>query len=311
MSKIRVFTIDEALAVLHGPDPESIIDIEPKKNAKEYQGTIFVNVWWNIAGLKRQPGFFLIEDYVLTAGVANKNDKNDFRNTYEKTRMNFESNVANSPKYGEFLRLLDPIFNKKLLALDEQKLITIGKREITKLMQYSFSADSKLVELRGKEKDSPTIRIKFEWGKFPEKYPFVEMAGRPKTTIFDFDKVYLDEKKQPKYKVAQVFDEGLGKLVDVDDDNIHKFATKKSIIKKGRVLFSGVSISKMYVSMSAMITVAIMKTGGGEGFSDDIMCANPQDFGDLTQEVEGMSITDTQPDQGSSSDNKSTIEDDI
>lgn len=264
---VRVFTAAEALAAVKS-DPKSVLTIEKKKEEKEYQGTTFFNNKFKIAG-ESGDGFFTVENIPLAAGMADPANKEDQRNKFEGTRMQLEYHVERAGAWGQFLRGLNPEFDRTVREMDKAGTLVIGKREVHPLYQTHYSDDHKDAKLRAQPvpADKQKGRFKIEIDEvFPAKYPHKFLVGQPKTIIYDARterKVVKDGKEIVEYDVATVDGQPLNK------DNIHKFVTNGSVIVKARIMMPSTARSSKHVSLPQVANKVILMPGGAGGFSDD------------------------------------------
>jgi hypothetical protein len=261
---VKVFTAEEALAAINA-DPSKVQVIEKKKETKAYKGTTFLNAFYNIDGTKKQ-GWFSIEDVPLTIGVADPEDLNDKRNEFEGTRLQLQTSVSKAGPFGEFLVKLDPVFKQNVETLAANGTINLDKKEIHGLVQTHYSANHP--EKPNEPMDDGIVRFKLDFDTFPATYPHKFLRGQPKTQFFDYSTRYVDENGREQFKIAMVENDA-GDMEPVTSKNLHKFATKGSIIRRGRIMMPSVPVSKGYVSHPIVCNRVILETGAEDGFSDD------------------------------------------
>jgi len=264
---LKVFTAAEALDAFH-KNPENFLIIEEKKKdpKKLFQGTKFLNAYYNINEHKRKEGWFSIEDVELTVGVVDPTNQDDARSQNTGMRMQLQTSLEKGGDFAELLYELDPVWKKKVDELAEKKLIAKTNRIVHGLLQTHYSERNE--EHAGEELETPIIRFKMDFGKFPPAYPHKFLANKQKTQIFDYDKTFIDKNGRKQYKLATVTnDDGVEEELNID--NMHLFLTKGSVIKKGRISMPSVSAGQVWISLRINLVNAIIQKGPDHGFSDD------------------------------------------
>ncbi|SIP85981.1 Hypothetical protein PACV_266 [Pacmanvirus A23] len=270
---IKVFTAQEALASAQ-IDASRVLTIKAKKENKYHQGTRFFDAKWNIGQHTNKEGWFSVEDIPLTAGIAAPGTKETNPSAeFEGTRLQLTTKLSKAGKWGQFLNLLDPEWDSQVNRLAGEGVIDLDGKKIHALMQKSFSKKTKAKDAEGKSLagrplEDPTIRFKIDFKPFPAKYPHKFLVGVPKTQIFDYRTRTVNEKGQEQFKLATIIDDD-GREVPVTADNVHKFVTSGSTLKKGRIMMNSVSESSSYVSLTPIITRAVIEPGAEEGFDDE------------------------------------------
>jgi len=266
---VKVFTAEEALAAINA-DPSKVLAIEKKKETKAYKGTTFLNAFYNIDGSKKE-GWFSIENVPLTCGVADPEDLNDKRNEFEGTRLQLQTSVSKAGAFGEFLFKLNTVFKQNVETLAANGTISLDKKEIHGLVQTHYSASHP--EKPNEPMDDGVVRFKIDFDTFPAMYKHKFLRGQPRTQFLDYSTRYIDAEGREQFKVAMVENDD-GEMEPVTTKNLHKFVTKGSIIRRGRIMMPSVPVSKSYVSLPIVCNRMIIETGADDGFSDDAPVVN-------------------------------------
>lgn len=259
-----VFKASDALTAIKN-DPEGVWIIEKKKKdpTKQYKCS-YVDVWFTIGNFKHKQGWFSFKNFVLSIGVADKNDLKDPRNKYAGTRSQLQSSLSKSGDLGQFIMKSNPQWARLFELRKADGTISVGpKRSFHPLLQTHISEECENTEMRGKELDDPIVRLKIDWIPFPESFPGF-LAKQPRTRFYDYRKSYVDDEGETQYELAKV--KVNGEEVFVNDDNLHLFATKGSIIHDGTVLIQSVVSSQSWVSIPITVCKVVMEPGPDEGF---------------------------------------------
>ncbi|QYB17609.1 hypothetical protein PV-S19_0245 [Pacmanvirus S19] len=269
---IKVFTAQEALASAQ-IDAGRVLTVKAKKENKYHQGTRFFDAKWNIGQHTNKEGWFSVEDIPLATGIVAKGTEGNVSAEHEATRLQLTTKLSLAGKWGQFLDLLEPKWIEQITRLADEGVVDLDGKKIHPLMQRLFSKKTMAKDASGKSLANqpladPTIRFKIDFKPFPEKYPHKFLVGVPKTQFFDYRTRTVNEKGQEQFKLATIIDD-FGKEVPVTADNIHKFVTPGSVLKKGRIMMNSVSESTAYVSLTPIITRAVIEPGAEEGFDDE------------------------------------------
>lgn len=270
---IKVFTAQEALASAQ-IDAGRVLSIKAKKENKYHQGTRFFDAKWNVGQHTNKEGWFSVDEVPLTAGIAAPGTKETNPSAeFEGTRLQLTTKLSKAGKWGQFLDLLEPKWEEQVKRLADENVIDLDGKKVHPLMQRNFSKKTKAKDTEGKSLANqpltdPTIRFKMDFNVFPPKYPHKFLVGVPKTQIFDYRTRTVNEKGVEQFKLATIVDD-FGKEVPVDANNVHKFITPGSVLKKGRIMMNSVSESQGWVSLTPIITRAVIEPAGEEGFDDE------------------------------------------
>ena len=266
MTSIKVFTAQESAAAAQ-TDASKILTILAKKENKYYQGTRFFDAKWSIGKNFKKDGWFNVEDIMLTSGIAAPGDKeNNPSAEFEGTRLQLSTNLEHAGPWGQFLDLLEPEWFKQVEELSGKGVIDLDGKKIHALIQRTYSKKHKTNA--GKPLDNPIIRFKMDFTKFPARFPIKNLVGTPKTQIFDYRKPYVDGLGRAQYHPATITNDN-GEEEVVDATNVHKFVTRGSVLRKGRIMMHSVSESQGWVSLTPVVTRAIIEGGGDECFDDE------------------------------------------
>lgn len=262
---IKVFTAQECLKAIND-DPSKILTIEKKKDDKEYSGTRFMNAYYNIGDNIKKDGWFSIENVALSNGYADPADKQDKRNTYKGTREQLETTVSKAGDFGQFLLKLNPEWIKQAKHIVETDKKADGQKP-HELLQSVLSKKNETNPCGPIE--DPIVRFQVDWKNFPAKYKHKFLAGQPRTQFFDYRTKYTDENGKVQFKPAVVIGDD-GSEEPVNDKNAHKFITKNSIIRHGRLNAPSVPISQFWISHPCIMTRCVIEPGVEDGFSDEL-----------------------------------------
>lgn len=262
---IKVFPVEDALAAYQA-NPEGVMVIEKKKEEKAFKGVRYLNQFWNIGTDIRKEGWFsAVDDIEITAGVADPADAEDKRNEHKGTRLQLETKMSKAGALGQFVDYADKDFINKITKLAADGTIAIGARKIHGLCQRVYSETHP--KTPNMPMADPTIRFKLDFGVYPPKYPHKALAGKPKSQIYDYTKSYTDDKGVVRYELATVKVNGVEQ--PVNEDNLHLFITRGSIIKEIRFNMSSAAISQVWVSCPMMVSKVVIQPAPEEGFSDE------------------------------------------
>ncbi len=271
---IKVFTDVQALNAVKA-NPNGVLGLTVKKDRKtgkpkEYQGTIFMNATYTIGAEKNDGWFVLTEDVPLSRGVADPLNKDDKRNQYKGTRNQLEMKLSQAGSIGQFFDLLNEPWKALIQTMNNAKEIPGGSaRKLHELLQYTLSADN--VENPGAKLDDPILRFQVNEGVFSKDYPYAFLRGQPKTVFLDYRTRYIDEQGKEQFKLASFKDDS-GNDILVTVDNMHKFITNGSVLKRGsRIMVPSGSRSKEWISLPVDINKAIIEPRSEvAGFSDEL-----------------------------------------
>ena len=264
---IKVFTTEEALEQAQTA-PDSMVTVTRKKNPKKFKGSEFLNIVFNIKQFHGKQGWFSAKNIELSSGLADPADKEDKRNDYVATRLQFATTVSMAGDFGKFLQILNDQWLKAIQQLIDSKTIDVGNREIKGLMQTHLSQNN--AENPGGMIEDPIIRFQIKFDKFSEKHPVAAIRGKQMTEFYDARTKYVDEDGKPNYKLALVIND-YGEEEPVNSDNMHKFVTKGSVLKHVRLMIQSPCISQNCVSCPIVATRVVIMPGGGGGFTDEFV----------------------------------------
>jgi hypothetical protein len=262
---IKVFTAEEVLAAALA-DPSKILTLEKKKDDKTYKGTRFLNAFYTIGADTKKEGWFSVENIELTDGVADPANNKDQRNEFEGTRLQLQTSLSKAGAFGQFLMLMDPAWRKLVADSAASGLINMNGRKIHPLVQTHLSENNP--KNPNAPVDDPIIRFKIDFDTFPQKYMHKFLVGQPRTQFFDYRTRYIDENGREQFKIAMVKNDA-GEDEPVTDKNLHKFVTKGSILRKGRLMAPSVPVSQSWCSHPIYINRAVIEPGAESGFSDE------------------------------------------
>jgi hypothetical protein len=269
---IKVYPASTLHAAVNA-DASKVLVIEKKKDEKLYRGTRFLNVYVNVGSELKKELWVAIEDVELTIGVADPSNAEDKRNEFEGTRLQLQTTVSRCGDFGQFLMKLNPYWKSQVERLAKEGLVNLNGRRVHDLLQLNLS-ESNQKNPNGVIED-PVIRFKVDFSTFPPRYKHRFLVGQPRTQFFDYRTAYADEKGVTQYKPAMVTDPISGEMVPVTAANLHLFATKGSIIRRGRVMIPSVAISQSWVSIPINIARAVIEPAAESGFSDEFPTGTP------------------------------------
>jgi hypothetical protein len=272
-STITVFTGAEVLAAATATEqagkPFFTVSKKGGKDAdKKYKGgTTFLNVKFH--GFKTKEGKDIpkAEGWVGLTDIPIQAlpDPKKRKPGTEDIKPQISATVSSLGDFGKALMIAQKQWRPAIQALEEAK--AIPKKKIHDLVQLTISENAE--EKAGEPLDDPIFRGKIaDYGeKFPDTYPIAILAGKPKTEILDYRTGRKVDGKAV-YDPATVLDDN-GKQVPVDFTNIHKFITKGSILRYGRLIMNSVAVSQNWTSMQFHFTRLIIEPGKPTEFSDD------------------------------------------
>ena len=299
---IKIFTDIKTLKenIKNGPITNFVI--EGRKESKTYKGgTKFYDVKVKDpkgASINKYPLIVKISDITISYDMPDpskkkKDDEADKDKADDKKRL-ISLMVGRTGYYGELISVVNDEYVKWCNKMNE----SLGKNPpvVWEMIQTTYSYDHPDVEKRGKEKEHPTLRLKLDFSKYPEKYPKSFLRGQSKTEIYDYSTKYIEDKdgkKIIKYKLAEVD----GK--PVDETNVHKFITRGSKIIDGRIHLDNANKSKFGWSMPQLAGRLVISPAPPGGFEGEEEEATDADFaelegtGELPLEKETEELIDT------------------
>lgn len=230
---------------------------------KEYKGTFFMNVEYNINGQKSYGWFKITEDLPINRGIADPTDAKDTRNKHEGLRLTLEIKRSQAGTLGKFIDMLNQVWLMWVEDLVAAQKLIRGSRKIHELMRYRLSEES---DTPNAPIEDPILNLKMERGAFPPSYIHKFLAGNPRVQFFDFTKPAKGA--TPPYKVAMLDGD-----VPVTLDNMHQFIKFGSVLKAGSIVhFGSAARSASWISMPINIhRVIIAPKPDTIGFSDEIV----------------------------------------
>lgn len=266
-------------------NPNDVLCIEKRRVDKMYKGSQFLNVYFKHNG-KKVPAYFSFSGFETTIGVADPNDAKDTRNEHKGTRLCVESKLSRAGECGELLSLLNPLWIATAEKHFADGTLFRDGQKIKPLLQTHYSRKCAKEELRGKELEDKKVRLKLDFSTYPQNYPVKFLAGKKKTTIYDYNSRYVTKTGAVQYREAMV--DG----VPVDESNVHLFINRGSTIHGGRVQLDSACLSGMWYSLPLVASKLIIERGKtGEGYSDDII----EEEGDADADTAASTTTATTP----------------
>lgn len=265
---IKVYKVEDALAELRAARLGDFLTIDSSKPGKGDKGSEFHKVRFNIGGQRNVQGWFSFTDVPIRAVLApGEKLKYDSKATeYESTRLTFRMMVSESGALGEFMQLLNTHW---LHAIEEQialKKIIKGNRTIHDLIQTKVHNEKS--DKYGHDVPDPIIRFKIDFRCYAPNHPLAILRGQPKTTVFDYTEPYTDERGRTKFKVAVVKNND-GTEEPLTDQNIHKFLTGGSIIRRGRFSIDSLCVCASWISIALVMHEAIVEPCIALEFEED------------------------------------------
>ncbi len=247
---------------------KSTLTITAKKDAKNCNGTIFMNIRMSIPTLTPNIDcWFRIENIPLSRGVADPIDgEGDPRNKFVSSRNKVETSIARAGAFGQLMVAFNNQYKAQVAEFKNQKIIPPSK-PVTSLINEFYSDQHKDVAMRGTPKPDPGLRFGLNFGKFSDTmFPKV-LRGTPTLTIFDADTERVVDGKTV-YDIATVKYDG-GKTEQISADNMHMFITDGSVIVSGRVYIDSVAVASGQVSCPIKAHTLVIRKGAAAGFSDE------------------------------------------
>jgi len=271
-SGIYVYPAKEMLAAFaaHAANPSlplPFIIEPPKPNQKEFGGTLFLRTRVNTPAHSGGFSFFCGNDVVIRIGVANPSDANDTRNEYAGMQTKFTCSTNDGSDFGRMIDLIDREFIRQIDAMRDNNIVPALKRRLNhEVVARAYRDDHKVQELRGKVRDHPLYAIKASFGTFPDNYPVRWLAGKPRTTLYDWRTRNIDP-----ITGVETF-----QLCTVDGQtanlgNLYKILQAGAIIRRIRVSIDSAPIAKAQVSLPIALNAAWIEPAPPSAFSDDLM----------------------------------------
>lgn len=251
--------------------PESVFGYQAKKDEKKGKCQ-FVNLKWAIdSKTSRTEGWFKFENATLFRGITAHEDTKpgSSENEYETSRLQLRVKLSELGDLGQFLELAEPQWQAFVDKLDEDKVITRGKRDTHTFVQLEHSMEHTMEELRGQPIDDPVVKFKIDFSRYEKFAPAPLIKGSQKTTIYDATKTYIDSNNKQQYKVATVTN-GAGVEEELNADNVHKFLRKNSTIS-GIIHISCLCVSQSWVSIPITASKLYVVPGLDDNFDGDVM----------------------------------------
>lgn len=289
---IKVYTVEELIEIMDRTNEDFIKYIKnaPKINAsnapikKKNTGEFFKTEFFDGNKKLTYKGILwcCAKDIEITKGVTDP--EHDDQRNMNSTKTHFSTNVISSNSFGEFMEK----FNEKWLALAEKfkeenpKHKTKPIIELIKKGYFDENGDFK-------QFNSPTIKLKIDFGKYVQNYPIKSMAGKVITEVLNFEDKYIDDKKKVCFKPAVVMNDNEEEPLDAY--NVHKFLTRGSIIKHMRFSISSMMPSQFGIVLLIKVNRLIVEhkvEEDEEEFTDEIFVdeVNEQQSTEQTEQTE-------------------------
>jgi hypothetical protein len=295
--KKHVFSVSEAKELLtKNPNALTFEKKKPPKVVKKKPGVDnkssvdYYNVHLNNASGKYTL-LMRIQNVTIISAPPDPTNANDPRAKYvNEDSCAIGSSIAAAGEFGEVLILIEKAFfdyvdkMKKSGEFDEQ---TIRRDMLQKKIK---TGDDK-----GKLLDSPVFRMIYDDRKFATDYYDTTLQGTPRSDIRDASRVVTNAKGVKENAPAMVDGEPINK------NNLHKFATKGSVIVDGRLHMEQFSVSNMGVALKIGLGRAVIRhVVPSHGYDDDdgLVVDDGNDSGPstpVTSSSNGKSADDTDP----------------
>lgn len=266
---IKVFTPAEFLAAANQAKAEGkpLLTVSKKggKDAADKKfkgGTSFLNAKWHgLCGAAKSEGWFSVTDVPISA----IQDPTKKKPGTEDIKPQISATVSALGDFGRAIMIAQEQWRGQIEALENSKVIP--KKKIHDIVQLTVSENA--TENAGEPLEDPIFRGKIadRGENFPATYPVAILAGKPKTEIYDYRTGRVVDGK-PVYDLATIVDDA-GRTVPVDHSNIHKFVTKGSVMRYGRLAMSSVAVSQNWTSLQISYQKVIIEPGSAAEFSDD------------------------------------------
>lgn len=247
---------------------KSTLTITAKKDAKNCNGTIFMNIRMSIPTLTPNIDcWFRIENIPLSRGVADPADgEGDPRNKFVSSRNKVETSIARAGAFGKLMVAFNNQYKAQIAEFKNQKIIPPSK-PVTSLINEFYSDQHRDIAMRGTPKPDPGLRFGLNFGKFSDTmYPKV-LRGTPTLTIYNADTERVVDGKTV-YDIATVkYDDG--KIEQINEKNMHMFINDGSVIVSGRVYIDSVAVASGQVSCPIKAHTLVIRRGAAAGFSDE------------------------------------------
>lgn len=260
---MHVFTPKEILTAIE-TNKDGVLTLTKKETAKQFKGGVkYIDVKIHTDKFKNNDPWFSFGDQelVISRGLPNPNDATDARNQQKNESSNSVSLGVRECDSGDV--------GKMLVALEEvwiPKLPGASVPAAMKVVPWVSRVYGPLHKKAGEVNPFPVINFKISFDRHPANHPVAIFRGKPQTTVFDYDKPYIEDGKT-RYHPATVMENG--KEVPLTKENAHLFIIDNSIIKGGRFRISSCMSSQGVSAPKDIISVIIQK-GKPLAFDDDL-----------------------------------------
>jgi hypothetical protein len=275
-----------------------IFDIVAKKNAKTYTtggGNTTYREFHAKVGINKAKATFLWEstydaegnplDFIkVTHGAVDPSKQDREEGEKKKKEAVISTTFENSADFGKFANIHD---NQFALLVDErnslestdpnyiqssrttmnargQPVVNTIRELSTGVKRFYSNKDTVPIEFRGKPRPDPKIEFTVDFEKWPKS--FSNLAGKPKTYVYDFDRPILVDgvKTKPyRYELVKVFNDDEEEEM-LDENNAWKFLTRGSRIHKIVIDKTSVSISDKYISNKNYVREIVISSNPDE-----------------------------------------------
>jgi len=205
--------------------------------------------------------------------VMDPSKKEDGADAY-KPKLTFAKSTAGD--VGALLDSLNSQFHNRIEAHYAAGTIKkTDQRKIHDIIKYRRGEQAK--KNPGEIYEDPICELKINFDKFPDNYFIDWLKGKQKTQILDYDKQQIVDGKIVFGPATVVNEAGVEEPVSFE--NLHKFITVGSVLKRGRAELTSTSVSQYWISMQINAQELVIKTGGGGGFLEE----DADDFYDPSQ----------------------------
>lgn len=224
-------------------------------NKSQYGDGYFIKI-------KNFSGRFSFENVIVTSKIDDPKD----RKYKESDKINISTT---SDKCGDLGKILLNLEEQLMIAIKRSiSDLTIDARESHIISTFVKRKYSDKGAKKGEEYENPWITFTYDSTYYPEKYYNPLCAGKPKSSILDFNQrkeVKVNGKTLKQYEPAKID----GELVD--KTNLHKYIVPNSIIKKGRFIINNLFVGATYISVHLLLSMATIDKPNLIGYSDEFI----------------------------------------
>lgn len=254
---------------------------EPKKESnssapakKKQMGSMFYLAMFDMSHIgkikeKTEGVTFCVYNLKLAGGIQSKqdNDKRD-KPLFENNRLQLNIKCVDNPDFSKFMDIIEREWVKAVNTATtgdaKTRLFNKTNKQTHMFVQRTYKDENE----EDVNMESPMIRLKVRFDKYPDNHPNRALRGMPKCTLRDYKSGRITNGHNV-FDVAKVDGE------IINPDNIHNFITKNSIVHKMKFSFGTVCVTSQWIILELNVDDAIIESADVENelepvYDDDV-----------------------------------------